>query len=108
MVEDKVLGFLRRDVHLAASEADEVGKAGVRPDGDAAGFGHADCVAQHRRVAGMKRRGDVGRRDRLHQPCVVANRVGPEGLSDVRVQVDPHPLFWTLNYHEVTKNAKMH
>src|SRR5438093_13558007 len=54
----------------------------------------------------MKCCGDVGRRDRLHEPRVVANRVDPEGLTHIRVKVDAHPLFLTLNSHEVTKNAK--
>ena len=69
LVEHEVFGFLRRHVQLAASESDEIGKPRMRAHRDAVRLGVTNRVAQHRRIAAMKPGGDVGRRDRFHQPA---------------------------------------
>ena len=56
--------------------------------GDAVLLGSADRGAKDDGVAGVKARGDVGRRDRFHQPGVVADGVGAERLADVGVEID--------------------
>ena len=69
LIEHEVLGFLRRDVQLAAAEADEIGKPRMRADRDAVRLREPNRRAQHRRIAGVKSGGDVGRRDRRISPA---------------------------------------
>ena len=92
LVEHEVFGFLRRDVQLAPAEADEIGKPRMRADRDAVRLREPNRVAQHRRIAGVKSRGDVGRGDRAEQAGVVADGVGAERLAGVGVDVDAHKV----------------
>ncbi len=63
LVQHEVFGFLRRDVQLAPSEADEIRKARMRADRDAMRFGKPDGGAKDGRIAGVKSGCDVRRRD---------------------------------------------
>jgi hypothetical protein len=59
LIQDEILSFARRDMQVAASEADEIREPRMRADGDAVLFGQADRVAQHRGIAAMEAGGDV-------------------------------------------------
>ena len=88
LIENEIFRFARRDLHRAASEADEVRDTRVRADRDAALPGQTNRLAQHARIAGVKTCRDVRRGDRLHQPGIVADGVGAERLAHVGVEVD--------------------
>jgi hypothetical protein len=49
-----------------------------------------DGTVDHRRISGVKAAGNVGRRDDLQEPEVVAHRPGSEALAEVGVEVDLH------------------
>ena len=90
LVQDKIFRFPGSDVQFAAAEARQIGKAGMGPDRDAVGPGQPDRRAQYGGITGMKAGRDVRRRNRRHEGRVVAERVRPERLADVGVEIDPH------------------
>ena len=94
LIEHEVFGFLRRHVHVAASEADEIRKTRVRANRHAVRLGRTNRGPEHGGVAGVEPGGDIRRGDGLQQAGVVtesvlADRVGAERFADVRVEVDP-------------------
>ena len=90
LVGDRVLELVRRDGHLAAAEAHQVGQPRVRADGHAVRLREPHGLAHHARVAGVEAARDVGRRDRRHDLGVAADGVGAERLPHVAVEVDVH------------------
>jgi hypothetical protein len=88
LVDDEILDLARRCLHLAPPEPREVGKTGVRADGDAVLLRQRHRGTHHAWIAGVKsarhvRGGHVRQQDRIS-----ANRVSTERLADVGVQID--------------------
>ena len=79
--------FVRRTLHVPASEADEVGISGVRAGRHSLFGAGLERLFHHQRVAGVKAAGDVRRGHGAHYRRVVAHFVGAEALSDIAVKV---------------------
>ena len=95
LVDDVGLDLGRGDAHLAPAEPAQVEVARVGADRDALARRAGDGPVDDRGVAGVEAARHVGRGDVVEERLVRAHRPGPEGLADVRVQVDaarPRPL----------------
>lgn len=85
-VVDQALGVL---VQVAAAEADQVAKAGMRADADAMLARHHHGAVHDVGIAGVKAGGDVGRADQRHDGVVhvIADLPGTKALAHIGVQV---------------------
>ena len=88
LVEDVGGELLGLHVEEPSPEADEVAVAHLSPDGHPALGRHLTGPAQRQRVAGMEAAGDIGAGDDVEHGRVIADRPGPEGLTEVGVEVD--------------------
>ena len=91
----------RRERHLPPSEAGEVGKPGMRANGDAVLPGQRDRFAHDCRIPGVKAAGDVRRRHVRHDRGVLPEDVAPNDFTDVGVQIDSHGRDVSTNSHVI-------
>ena len=90
LVGDQVLHLGRAQVHLPPSKSRQVLEARMRADRDAVTAGQLDRAAHHPGSPAWKPQAIFAEETKGHHPLVVPVAVGPVGLPDVGVQVNPH------------------
>ena len=88
LVGDEALDLAGRIGQHAATEAPEVGEAGVGAHRHAARLGEAEGLGHDFGVAGVQAAGDVGRGDHAEQGGVVADAIGAETFAEIGIEID--------------------
>ena len=88
LVQHVRVRLVGRQVHVAAPEALQIGIARMRADGDAGVLRHAHRLAHDHRIARMLPARDVRAGHKRDDLVVEPQRVAPEALAQVAVQVD--------------------
>ena len=85
LIDDEVLDLVRRQGHGAPPEPCEVGKPGMRADGDPVLLRQGDGRRHHLGIAGVETARDVREIEHRHQLGVASEGVQPERLAHVRI-----------------------